>query len=73
MVLVTFGVEITKMLHNLCLHFTRQDWRDRKKWKENQATKITKIPKTKIWDERNLNIHWQILNNYGDFIVEVRS
>jgi hypothetical protein len=36
--------ENTKILRNLCLHFTRQDG---KKWKENQATKVTKIPKTK--------------------------
>ena len=41
--------------------------------KENHAIKITKIPKTKIWDERNLNIHWYILNNFSNFIVEVRS
>ena len=45
--LVTFGEEVTKILRNLCLHFARQDGQDRKKWKENQATKVTKIPKTK--------------------------
>ena len=34
-----------KILHNLCLHFARQDGQDRKKkWKENHATKVTKIP-----------------------------
>ena len=37
----------TKILPNLCLHFARQDGQDRKKWKENHATKVTKIPKTK--------------------------
>ena len=35
------------MLHNLCLHFSRQDGRNGKNRKENHATKITKIPKTK--------------------------
>ena len=39
--------ENTKILRNLCLHFARQDGQDRKKWKENHATKVTKIPKTK--------------------------
>ena len=28
-------------------HFERQDWQDGKKQKENYATKVTKIPKTK--------------------------
>ena len=37
----------TKILRNLCLHFARQDGQDRKKWRENHATKVTKIPKTK--------------------------
>ena len=37
----------TKTLHNLCLHFSRQDGQDGKKWKENQASKVTTIPKTK--------------------------
>ena len=40
--LVTFGNKVTKILRNLCLHFARK-----KKWKENHATKVTKIPKTK--------------------------
>ena len=35
--LVTFGVEVTKKVYNLCLHFARQD---------AMATKVTKIPKT---------------------------
>ena len=33
-----------EILHNLCLHFARQDG---KKTKENPATKVTTIPKTK--------------------------
>ena len=38
----------TKILHNICLHFARQDGQDGKNWKENHATKqVTKIPKTK--------------------------
>ena len=41
------GYENAKILRNLCLHFARQDGRDRKKRKENHATKVTKIPKTK--------------------------
>ena len=36
--------ENTKVLRNLCLQFARQDG---KKQKENHATKVTKIPKTK--------------------------
>ena len=46
-----------KILRNHCLHFARQDGQDGKKWKENHATKVTKIPNTaknqkrKIWDE----------------------
>jgi hypothetical protein len=42
--LVTFGDEVTKILCNLCLHFARQDGQERK---ENHATKVTKIQKTK--------------------------
>ena len=45
--LVTFGDEVMKILRNLCLHLARQDGQDRKKQKENHATKVTKIPKTK--------------------------
>ena len=45
--LVTFVDKVMKILRNLCLHFARQDGQDRKKWKENHATKVTKIPKTK--------------------------
>ena len=44
---VTFGYKDTKILPNLCLHFARQDGQDRKNWKENHATKVNKIPKTK--------------------------
>ena len=44
---VTFGNEDTKILRNLCLHFVKQDGQDGKKWKENHATKVTKLPKTK--------------------------
>ena len=36
-----------KKLRNLCLHFARQDGQDGKKRKENHATKVTKIPKSK--------------------------
>ena len=37
----------TKILRNLCLHFSRQDGQDRKNVKENHATKVTKKPKPK--------------------------
>ena len=59
MVLITFGEEVTKILRNLCLHFARQDGRDRKKWRENHIAKVTKIPinqRTKTWDERNKSL-----------------
>ena len=36
-----------KILRNLCLHFARQDGQEGKKPKENHATKVIKIPKTK--------------------------
>ena len=36
-----------KILCNLCLHLARQDGQERKNGKENHATKVTKIPKTK--------------------------
>ena len=39
--------ESTKILRNLCLHFARQDGQDGKKRKDNHATKVTKLPKTK--------------------------
>ena len=45
--LATFNDEVMKILHNLCLHFARQDGQDGKKRKENHVTKVTKIPKTK--------------------------
>ena len=54
--LVTFSDEFTKILLNICLHFARWDGQDGKKWKEPHATKVTKIPKTKIWDERNISV-----------------
>ena len=49
--LVTFGNEVTKIrkyyVLNLRSHFARQDGQDGKKWKENHATRVTKIPKTR--------------------------
>ena len=36
-----------KILRNLCLHFARKDGQDVKKQKENHATKVAKIPKSK--------------------------
>ena len=37
----------TKILHNFCLYFARQDGQDGKNRKETHTTKVTKIPKTK--------------------------
>ena len=37
-----FWHEVTKILHNLCLHFARQDGQDGKKQEKNDATKVTK-------------------------------
>jgi len=60
--LFTFGEshENTKILHNLCLHFARQDGQDGKRQKENHVTKVTKIPKTKRrkygMNERQVNV-----------------
>ena len=34
--------------------FCKARWARRKKRKENQATKVTKNQKTKIWDEQNI-------------------
>ena len=36
-----------KILGNRCVYFARQDGQDGKKRKENHATKVSKIPKTK--------------------------
>ena len=38
--------ENKKILHNLSLHFARQDKQDEKNPENNLATKVTKIPKT---------------------------
>ena len=53
-----------RKLLNLSLHFASQDGQDGKKYKENHATKVTKIPKTIRRDEQNngltvvINILW---------------
>ena len=41
--LVTFGNKVTKILCNLCLHFTRQEGKKERK----STTKVTKIQKNK--------------------------
>ena len=53
--------ENTKILRNLCLHFPRQDGQEGKNRKENHATKVTKIPKTKR-QKYGMN---ETLNSYG--------
>ena len=60
---VTFVDEVMKILHNLCLHFARQDRQDGKKRNKNQATKATKIQKKqkpKIGDERNIRVNYTV-------------
>ena len=47
-----------KILHNLCLHFARQDGQDGKEWKEINATKVTENQKTKIWDKQNNDLFY---------------
>ena len=42
-----WSYENTKILRSICLHFTRQDGQDGKKWIENHTTKVTKIQKIK--------------------------
>ena len=39
--------ELDLISRDLCLHFAMQDGQDLKNQKENHATKVTKIPKTK--------------------------
>ena len=51
-----------KILCNLCLHFARRYGQDGKKpWKENHATKVTKIPKT---IRRKYGMNKTIMNLY---------
>ena len=57
----------TKMLHNLCLHFSKQDGQDGQNRKDDHATKVTKIPKTKRWNERNIN-HWPLSLHFSCII-----
>ena len=39
--------ENVNILFNLCSHFARQDWQDRKKLKGIYVIKVTKMPRTK--------------------------
>ena len=45
--LLATNIQNYKNISNLCLHFAKQGGEDGKKWKENHAAKVTKIPKTK--------------------------
>jgi len=65
--------ENTKTLHNLCLHFARQDGQDRKETERkssNLSDQNTKNQKTKIWDERNRKA---IFNFYGSVIQSIHE
>ena len=55
--LVTFGEEGTKVRKYYVIFVYILQGKTEKIWKEDPATKVTKIPKTKtkIWDERNIN------------------
>ena len=64
---VTFGDEVTKILRNLCLHFARQDGQDGKKRKENHATKVTQIPKTKR-RRYEMNETMILIKSYGSYL-----
>ena len=52
----------TKILCNLCLHFARQDGQERKKRKENHATKVTKIPKKTKEENMGRMKHFPIIS-----------
>ena len=47
--LITFGDEVTKIqkYYAIFVYILQGRMGERKKWRENQATKVTKIPKTK--------------------------
>ena len=52
--LVTFGNKVTKYYVIFVHIFQGKRSKMEKIWKENHATKVTKIPKTKeVWDEQN--------------------
>ena len=61
-----------KISRNLCLH-----GQDGKKWKENYATKVTKIPKTKrrkyVWDEQNIRVNVMLKLNYLFISMDLKS
>ena len=71
--------ENTKILHNLCLHFARQDGQDGKNGKKITQLKWPKYQKTKIWDERNIikcqsnwvisSIFWVDFLEYTTFVI----
>ena len=68
-----WSYENTKTLHNLCLHFARQDGQDRKETERkssNLSDQNTKNQKTKIWDERNRKA---IFNFYGSVIQSIHE
>ena len=72
--LVTFGDKATKIFHNICLHFARQDGQDGKKQKENHTTKATKIPKTKrqkSWKTKKIRNSLLVILLFFIFILPV--
>ena len=70
--LVTFGDDVTKILHYLCLHFARQDGQDVKRQKENLATKVTKVPKT-IRRKYGINEILKLMKNPSMYNELIRS
>ena len=65
--LVTFGNKITKILRNLCLHFAWQYGQDGKKMETKLETKVTKNQNSKIWDERNIKVHFLRIGSLGTY------
>ena len=55
--LVFFGNEVTKKYYIIFVYVLQGKMgKTEKNRKENQATKVTKNQKTKIWDERNISV-----------------
>ena len=64
--------ENMKILHNLCLHFARQDVQVGKKWKENHATKDKNMDEQKsfIYQKKPSNLrHFKRISNLGCKLV----
>ena len=64
------------VLHNLCLHFARQDGHDGKNRKENHTIKVTLIPKTKkqiYWMNKTLVVRGRKQMYHGTSLAQKSS